>query len=256
MRLTTCLVASDMNKKYLNFFPFIYKGWKEIVKIDIKMVLIGYEIPSNLEKYKDNIILFKPIKHMKTSFQAQCIRLLYPALIRTDGAIIISDMDMMPVNRGYYHRKVKNIKNNKFVLYRNKPKWQAQSKQYLICYNAAHPKTWREIFKIENEQQIRKKLKKWYKLYRGRWTSDQEILFSTLNRWNRKTRRLVKCDVKRYRRLNRRRDIKKGINNKLKKKIIKRRITDFHMFKPPRAKANRRIIKYIFSNNRKIIKKK
>lgn len=246
MQLTTCLVACDMNKKYLNLFPYIYKAWKKIVKINIKLVLIGDKIPPKLMKYKDNIFLFKPIKRMKTSFQAQCIRLLYPALIKTNGAVIISDMDMIPINRGYYHRRVKNVKENKFVLYRNKPKWQVHSKQYLICYNAAHPKIWREIFKINNEKQIRAKLKKWYKLYRGEWTSDQKILFKILNHWNKRTKRLVKYSVKGYKRLNRGRQIGRGINNKLKRKIMKREITDFHMFKTSKAKVNKQIMRYLF----------
>ena len=45
------------------------------------LILINDKIPDYLLKYKNDIILFKPIENMNTAFQAQCIRLLYPCLL-------------------------------------------------------------------------------------------------------------------------------------------------------------------------------
>ena len=82
---------------------------------------------------------------MHTAFQAQCIRLLYPSLIKTSNSIIISDMDVIPLSPKYFMDTVKSIDDNKFVYYRNAV---LKRKMIAIANVAARPTTWKEIFQI------------------------------------------------------------------------------------------------------------
>ena len=40
--------------------------------------------------------VFEPEPSLSTALQAQCIRLLYPALLEAEGGVITSDVDMVP----------------------------------------------------------------------------------------------------------------------------------------------------------------
>lgn len=269
MKLTHVLTATNEKKLYIQFIPLIIKTWKKVVKLTPKIVLVANKIPKQYEQYKDHIILFPPVKNIPTSFQAQCIRLIYPALLDTkyfdektntekDGAVIITDMDMIPMNRRYYTKTVKNINQNTFAIYRN---FLSDRKEYPMCYCAGTPKTWGEIFGVKTLEDIRPLLKLWHK-QRGGWASDQKILFQKSNKWNKKTKRL-----KRFR------DLKGGgerlgrnhailnrypLNPVVVKKIRNRKYFDFHMLRPYNNPKNKKIInavlKHLYNPNPKLMK--
>ena len=71
--------------------------------VHIKIILIADSIPDDLVEYQKYLVLFSPIKNISTSFTSQYIRLLYPALLTgyKDG-IMITDIDMIPLNKKYY----------------------------------------------------------------------------------------------------------------------------------------------------------
>jgi len=41
MKLGCCLVASDLNPDYLDFFPLVQRAWREVVGIEVRLVLIA-----------------------------------------------------------------------------------------------------------------------------------------------------------------------------------------------------------------------
>jgi hypothetical protein len=187
MKLDTCLVACDLNGNYTDFVPLVFKLWKNIVKVKVKLVLISEYIPSVLDPFKDDIILFRPIENIPTAFQAQCIRVLYPSLLESKNGIIISDMDLIPLNSDYYNKNIESYSNESFIVYRNVID---EYFQYPICFCAATPNTWKEIFKVESEDDIRHILKYWYSLTTDYsissansvgWALDQIMLFKYLS---------------------------------------------------------------------------
>ena len=149
------LVSSDMNKNYLSFFPIVHLLWNKLIGIKVKLILINNIIQKYLEKYKDDIILFRPIKNMNTAFQAQCIRLLYPCLFKDDDIILISDIDILPINKSFFNIKVKD----KFIIMRDA--YQTQN-MFGMCHNIAKSIIWRQVFKVYNEKDIILRLKDWY----------------------------------------------------------------------------------------------
>ena len=51
MKIDLCLVASDLNTDYLDFFPLVLKKWSDIVGVDVKLILISEHVPEYLNNY-------------------------------------------------------------------------------------------------------------------------------------------------------------------------------------------------------------
>lgn len=230
------LVASDLNREYLDFYPLVKKCWKTYVGVYTKLVLISKFIPEYLEEYKNDIILFPPLKGIHTAFQAQCIRLLYPALMDVDGGVIISDMDLVPVNESYYKDCLEGKSQDKFIVYRN---CISHEKEYPICFCLANPKVWKSIFDIESKQDIRNKLKEWYttdysvsNAESSGWAMDQKKLYHFLQNWEQEPI-LLTDDQTGYKRLDRLdlKEIEKD-PQKYRIKVMMGEYSDFHMPRP------------------------
>ena len=56
---------------------------------------------------------------------------------------MITDMDMLPMNRTYYTENIKSFDNSKFIYFRGNV--CISHKEIAICYNVASPKTWKEM---------------------------------------------------------------------------------------------------------------
>ena len=176
------IVSCDLNMNYLSFFPIVHLLWNKLIKIPVKLILISETIPNFLNKYKKDIILFNPIKNINTAFQAQCIRLLYPCLFN-NKIIIISDIDILPLSKSFFEYKCED----KFIVMRD-----AYQKQQMfgICHNMAMSSTWKDIFKINDLNDVITTLNNWYNIdYKKNksnkhWYTDQKKLFEYVNSYN------------------------------------------------------------------------
>ena len=171
--LSTCLVACNDNTKYSDFWPVVQYSWKS--KCDIKAILIYVSDKDPLPG--PDVIHFKPVPGIPTSFQSQCIRLLYPALLKVKGSVIISDIDLVPMSKSYYVNH--NATRNQFVVYRS----NVLQGQIPMCFNAATPQVWSEVFKITSIDDIRNTLVKWYKESTNKWFCDQVMLYRTVTNY-------------------------------------------------------------------------
>ena len=240
MKTDICLVACDLNPTYIDFYPLVKKFWFEKTNIQTKLILISDFIPDQLISFKDDIILFHPIENIPTPFQAQCIRILYPSLLNQyENGIILSDMDLIPMNNDFYIKNIENVNDNDtFVVYRNVIE---EHKQYPICFCNATSKIWKEIFQINNTQDIIHTLSNWYfnlpvndyKLsdpFSIGWAMDQLKLFEYVNKWNGK--KLLLNDYNNgFNRLDRN-DISKTNIQKIKENIKNNIYSDFHLLRP------------------------
>lgn len=209
-RLGRVLLACDLNPDYLGFWPSTRRAWREIVGVDATLVLIARrdEVPSELRDDPD-VIPFEPVAGVHTAFQSQCIRLLYPALVETDGAVVISDMDLYPLRASYFHDPVGSLDERFFVVYRDNRLGRGEID---IMFNAASPATWGEVFGVAAVEDVRSELARWADglEYDGRrgwpgWYTDQRMLYEKLLAWNERSGRLWMLDDQytRYSRLNR-----------------------------------------------------
>jgi hypothetical protein len=228
MKIDCILTATNLNATYCEFIPIFIKTWKKLIPyVDIKIIMIADNIPIEYRDYSNNIILFKPIDNIDTSFISQYIRLLYPALLPYTNGILITDMDMLPLNSIYYTDNIKDISDDKFVYYRNV---LLNENEIAMCYNIATPNIWSSIFSINNINDI---IERFIKVHKEgvNWSTDQKHLFKYVMEWNNKTKNLIilKDNDTSFRRLDRGRFI---LNEQLCNLISSGYFSDYHSLRP------------------------
>jgi hypothetical protein len=186
MKLSCVLVSCNENTHYLNFWPIVKQAWWNICKVPCLMVYIGNEKP---EELKDDaaVILWKPIEGWPTATQAQVIRILFPALLKCDGAVLLSDMDIMPLQKEFFLDSLATFSDDMFVSLRGIDEGE---KQIYICYVAATPKTWSEVFGIKTSDDIYNTMKELSMKNRSDgmhggtgWCTDQLVLYEKVKEW-------------------------------------------------------------------------
>jgi hypothetical protein len=185
LHLTHALVAVDLNPRYVGLWPLTKRAWSEIVGIEPVLILVAQHSAVPNELATDPAVhVFEPEPSLSTAFQAQCIRLLYPALLDAPGAVITSDADMAPLSSRYFHGPLRRIDPTHFVCYRDV---LLPLGEMPICYNAALPRTWGSVFRVDDLDDVRKRLRSWgqgieYAGTRGGpgWTTDQRRLHHVL----------------------------------------------------------------------------
>jgi hypothetical protein len=238
--LERVLLACDLNPDYLDFWPSTRRAWKEIVGLDAVLVLVASQddVPDELRD-DPSVIPFEPLEGVHSTFQAQCVRLLYPALLEADGAVIISDMDLYPLRASYFHEPVRRLDEHFFVVYRDD---RLNRREIAVAFNAALPATWREVFDVGTIEEVRSELARWSNglHYDGRrgwdgWYTDQHQLYERLLSWCARNERLWVLDdqYSRYRRLDRM-DFtdETGLEQWRIEAIRKREYSDFNCFVP------------------------
>jgi hypothetical protein len=198
MKLTTVLSAVNDNPAYYKFIPKQILFWNKFA-IRFVVVFIGVILPEELIRYRDNIIHWNKNLDVNTAFVGQNMRLYYPALLTLpdDELVMITDMDMLPMNDTYFKQGLETYTKCDFIYYR-----EIEGNQFYMLYNAAHPSTWATVFGIQSEADIEQRIYDTYNAqYDGipgstAWYTDQEILYERLIRYphlkvlNRPIRRL------------------------------------------------------------------
>tara|TARA_Y100000768_G_C23971189_1_gene680662 strand:- start:636 stop:1445 length:810 start_codon:yes stop_codon:yes gene_type:complete len=253
MLIDCVFTASTMHERYISFVPTFIRAWNKLYpKIDIKILLINSYIPKNLEDYSNNIILFDSIRVNEThimnpSFISQYIRILYPALLKYENGIIITDIDMLPMNSNYYTKNIKDIDADSFIYYRGNV--IPGGKEYAMCYNVAKNKIWSDVFNINNINDINKRLIDVYCSCnygnwntskgdgtRQGWSTDQSDLYKYIRKWNDKTNKLVCLNDKDcgFRRIDRGFNGNDNIviSDNIKELFMAGKISDYHAYRP------------------------
>jgi hypothetical protein len=181
MKVSTVVTATDLNPLYCEFIPYFINAWTSLFPaISICVLLIAHEIPASLEAYSDCIHLIEPVAGVHTALQAQCIRLLYPSTVDTKDAVLITDMDMIPLNRKFY-TSIANVADDTFVSYRPHP--PGYPNEIYMCYCAATPSVWKAVIAPYTKGTLQETLEEWNAKvrYNGKhggsgWNTDQLIL--------------------------------------------------------------------------------
>jgi hypothetical protein len=236
MILDCVLTACNEKSLYIDFIPYFIKSWNKLYpNVDIKIILILKKIPENLIQYKNNIILFEPLKNISTVFISQYIRLLYPAILNYDNGIMITDIDMIPMNTFYFTQNIEKYDNNKFISFRDN---LLNREEISICYNTAIPKIWSDIFKIKSIQDIKNKLINKFNTIKYDennkkfgWIIDQKDFYKYIMQWENKETDLIILNDKNtgYNRLSRRLF---KLTDKVIENIKNEKYTDYHCYRP------------------------
>ena len=240
MKLECVLTATNDNPLYCDFIPIFIETWKKLLpNVLIYIIFVGNEIPEKFNKYKEHIILYTPPIWVSTAFVSQYIRNLYPAIIDVDGGVLITDMDMLPMNSEYYIDNIKDVDDSKFFCYRNV--LHEECAQIPMCYNIALPSTWSNIFKINNLEDVEQRLInihdsiEYEDRHAGKgWGCDQEHLFMYVIKENNISDIFeYKNDNKTgYKRLDRDDGISKTLPKNVIENIKNHKYSDYHLNRP------------------------
>ena len=206
MKLTTVLGSVNLNPQYYMFIPKQILFWKHY-NINFIAIIVGENIPDELILYSNNIILWNNNLNLNHAFVAQNLRMYYTSLINlpNDELVMITDMDMLPMNNTLYANGLEDFTKDDFIYYR-----YIDGNQIYMCYNAAHPNTWAKVFGINNSNDIENKINNTYdNCYSGipgntGWFIDQEIMYKNLINYpnlkvlNRPIKRLEMSDFKNH----------------------------------------------------------
>jgi hypothetical protein len=182
------ILATDNHENYIQFWPIVAKAWKEVIGIQPTLALIADE-SVKVDETLGDVIRFEPIDGVPTSLYAQCIRLLLPAYFENEGCIV-SDIDMIPLSKEYFHSGVRDADPDQFVVYRDKV-YHPQTPQFQMCYCAAYGNVWKEVFRIDSLDDIPAIVIRWNDLGLA-WNTDERVLFHYLTHWNKYTTHCVK----------------------------------------------------------------
>lgn len=239
MKLDCVLTACNENPLYADLIPLFIKTWNKLYPtVDVKIVFISPCVPENLKYYEDNIVLFKPLSGISTSFISQYIRLLYPALLDYKNGILITDMDMLPMNRTYYTKNIENFDDDCFVYLRHV--LMRENNQIAMCYNVAKSSTWSEICNIKSITDVERRLIEVHNRVQYKnghnnqgWFTDQIDLFQSIVKWNKRDThfKVLHDNFTGYRRLDRIYTF--NINDpKFQSYISNGLFSDYHCYRP------------------------
>lgn len=152
MKIDKILVSSNDNTEYLEFSAIIGKAWKKLLpKTKVILICITDKTPeqfSSINKYYDDIIYIKNTLNIPSGNHAMASRMLIASSMFKNDIIMLSDIDMLPLNSNFFIDNIKDISDDKLVLlggnaYNSKVKFP-------ICYMIAKGLTFSEILNPEN----------------------------------------------------------------------------------------------------------
>ena len=191
---TDVILASDLNRDYLDFWPLTSRAWARLgLRATLILVAASDEVPRELVN-APNVRVFEPLAGVATSLQATCVRLLYAALIDAPGAVLMSDIDLVPLNRRFFYEPLAALDERFFVAFRDD--YEDPVIAWPLPFNAAAPATWGEVFRVASVQDVRARLAEWTRdiPYEGRgetgWFTDQRKLRDALMAWPARDQRL------------------------------------------------------------------
>jgi hypothetical protein len=185
MTIDRVILATNNNENYIEFWPVVAKAWQ---KMGIRPTL-GLIATSDVtvDETLGDVIRFEPIPGLAESTQAQAIRLLLPAYF-PDDVCILSDIDMLPLNRDYFFNSVKEFPDDLFVVFKDRA-YTLEMKQYPMCYNVAKGSTYAKVFQVKNVRHIQAIMQGWCALELG-WNTDEKVMWQVLQRWNGETQKM------------------------------------------------------------------
>ena len=183
MKIDKVIMATDLNEEYIGFWNVVSKVWKEEIGIEPVLYVISDKKVNYLSEQHGKVHYYSPEKSIATSHQAQVIRHFAAAQFPNDNCII-TDIDMMPLNRGYYTALAQPAKEEDVIIYSADayPPGHPSHPAFPMCYICAKGSTFLEIIggNIDN---FSTNIHKWMDAGFG-WSTDEKYFYHLLEKWS------------------------------------------------------------------------
>lgn len=173
------ILSTNENPLYLDFWPVVAKAWN---KMGIRPTLaLCAPADTVIDETLGDVIRFEPIEGIPTGFYAQVIRLLLPVCF-PNNTCLISDIDMLPLQKRYFTHSVAPYGRDICVVFRD----QAYPGyiRYPMCYVAARGDIFGEIFGVTTPDQIPAMVQAWREFGWG-WDTDELVMTQAIRSWSR-----------------------------------------------------------------------
>jgi len=182
-KIDRVILTSNNNPTYLQFWPLVARAWRDRIGIKPTLFLVSDE-SIEIDETIGDVIRVHTIEGVSTANHAQILRLLAPIYFEEE-ICLISDIDMLPLNRDYFIKSVEKIPDDRFVVYRDAA--YGDSKRFPMCYNAGKGKLFKSIFNISSIDEIPQKIKGWINWWISQggtaWDTDEVVLFTHVRGW-------------------------------------------------------------------------
>lgn len=174
MKLDCVLACIDDNSLHLDFVPIFIKTWQKLYpSVHIKIILVSKNIPMDFIEYKKYITLFEPIHNVSSNIILGLLKYLYPCVLHyTNGGVMVTDIDVIPLNKNFFTDSILTVKNDRFI---------SLGESY---YHIGTSTTWKDVFDIQSTQDIRHRI---LQLFRG---NTHEYIQHKIMVWDNHTRKL------------------------------------------------------------------
>ena len=148
MKLDCVLACVDDNSLHLDFVPIFIKTWQKLYpSVHIKIIMVSNSIPMDFIEYKKYITLFEPIHNVSSNIILGLLKYLYPCVLHyTNGGVLVTDIDVIPLNKSFFSDSIRTVKNDRFISLGDS------------CYHIATSTTWKYVFGIQSVQDIRHRI--------------------------------------------------------------------------------------------------
>jgi hypothetical protein len=167
------VISSNDDPLYKDFYPIISKRWKDL---GYKTLYINITDKDDIEETEYGIIYsIKSLNFVPTGFQAQVARLFAPNLI--EGVLLMSDIDMLPINGNYYKQYIPELTESNIIIYSGQP--YGNVPYYPMCYVLAHSNTLKNCLDISN-MSYSEFCKMLIIKYGEKWNVDENFLYDKI----------------------------------------------------------------------------
>jgi hypothetical protein len=179
MNIDYVIVSSDNNPTYLDFWDITKKMWCDLV--GIKPVLLKISDKDNYTDNGDNIVIeVKAIENINTGLQSQIIRLFCSKYFENKN-ILISDIDMIPLNKSYFINSVSKYDDDSTIIYSSDA---YGGHRYPMCYVLSNSETFNKIFELDNHPNFESFANYLIENENNGWNTDELYLTKKINEYN------------------------------------------------------------------------
>lgn len=182
LELKRVILSTNNDPNYIEFWPVVAPIWTAMGLRPTLALIADEDCP--IDTSLGDVVRFSPLPDVPESLQSQVIRLFLPILFPDDGCLI-SDIDMIPISRGYFFDGAWHCPDHGFLVYRNRAYENEESIRYPMCYNAAKGSVFASVFGISSADQIPDMIRLWASAGLG-WDTDEKLLHVYLQEWERK----------------------------------------------------------------------
>ncbi len=174
-RINYVIIASDDNPTYKDFYPIVAKRWNDL---GIKTYFINISDRDDVQLDDWGIIRrVKALDFVSSGFQAQVVR-LYAANFIT-GNLLISDIDMLPINGNYFTQYISELSEDNVILFTGQP--YVDRPYFPMCYVLANSEAYKKYLEI-GDLSFYDYCKMLVEKYGEDWFADEHFMYESLQK--------------------------------------------------------------------------